>query len=70
MMVTVGTYPFDRVCDFFESSNIETLDEHVYFGTTPAIFSTIVGAESVGKTFNELVVKGKFNYEKVNRNAS
>ena len=86
MMITVGTYQFDRVCDFFESSNIETiaynyaqrtmlvrfvtLDEYVYFDVEPFIFSVIIGAESVGKIFNKLIVQAEYNYKKVNRNAS
>ena len=75
---------YDRVCDFYNSENIETIaysdklnilmvrftnsTEYRYYDVPMSIWAFVVSAESVGKAFNKYVVRSDFRYEKVDRN--
>lgn len=72
---------FDRVCDIYDSENIETVAysfddktmlirfktgaEYHYYSVNREIFFGIVCAESVGKAVNVVVKSKMFSFERI-----
>ena len=72
---------YDRVCDFFNSENIETIaysdklnilmvrftnaTEYRYYDVPIEVWSSVVSAGSVGRAFNTYVSRSDFRYERI-----
>jgi hypothetical protein len=72
---------YDRVCNFYDSENIETVSysydsnillvrfntsaEYRYYKVPVDVWSDVVSAKSIGRAFNKFVSRRDFSYERV-----